>query len=61
MDEVIEELVSMLEAFTEDSRVFDAMAKSSKRFYDALIKAGFSKEEAIEIVAHQGSLIKSGQ
>ncbi len=42
-----------LKAF-EKPETIDRLARFSRRYYDALIKQGFSKEEALQIVAGSG-------
>ena len=38
----------------EKPETIDRLARFARRYYDALIKQGFSKEEALEIVAGAG-------
>ena len=38
----------------EKPETIDRLARFAKRYYDALIKEGFSKEEALQIVAGAG-------
>jgi hypothetical protein len=38
----------------EKPETVDRLARFAKRYYDALIKQGFSKEEALQIVAGAG-------
>ncbi len=39
--------------FFEAPELPDALAKYEKRYYDALVKEGFSKEEALKIITSQ--------
>ena len=56
---MIEQLVEMLRAVEENDELFDIMARMMKKSYDALIKAGFSEEQATKIVAGQGAGVKT--
>ena len=62
MDEVaerIEMLVGMLGVALKNKKLFKVMAKSSKKYYDALCEAGFTKAEAILIVANRGQIVSN--
>lgn len=50
---------SMLQAFSSPEMA-QAQAKYYRNLYDALVKNGFSKEEALQIVVSQGSPLRSG-
>jgi len=56
---MIEQLVEMLRAVEENDELFDIMARMMKKSYDALVKAGFTEEQAIKIVAGQGTGVKT--
>jgi hypothetical protein len=50
-----------LKAF-EKPETIERLARFSRRYYDALIKQGFSKEEALQIVAGAGIVgVRSGR
>ena len=38
----------------ERPETVDRLARIARRYYDALLKQGFTKEEALQIVAHAG-------
>jgi hypothetical protein len=60
---------SMMQAMVEGTikafekpETIDRLARFSRRYYDALIKQGFSKEEALQIVAGAGiAAIRTGK
>jgi hypothetical protein len=56
---MLEELLKMLREMEECDEFFDIMARMMKKSYDALIRAGFSKEQANHIVASQGTGVKT--
>jgi hypothetical protein len=51
---------SMLDVYSSPETA-QGLARFYKALYDALIKEGFTKQEALQIVLAQGSLIKSGK
>jgi hypothetical protein len=56
---VLEQLKEMMREMADDPELFDILAKCMMQMYEALIRAGFSPESAIQIVAAQGTGIKS--
>ncbi len=56
---VLEQLKEMMREMADDRELFDILAKCMMQMYEALIRAGFSPESAIQIVAAQGVGIKS--
>ena len=55
---MLEQLKEMLKEVVADDELFDLMAQGLKKAHGALIKAGFTEEQATQIVAHQGMSIK---
>ena len=55
----MEELINNLKFILEQDEMFSLGAKLAKKSVDALVVEGFSREEAIKIVAVQGSLVKN--
>ena len=43
----------------KQDELFDLGAQVLKKNFDSLVKAGFSKKEAIAIIAGQGAIIKA--
>jgi hypothetical protein len=59
MDNIFNEsIIEMLEELN-DSAIFENMAKVYRKMCDALIKEGFTKEEAIVILTSQGLGLKT--
>lgn len=56
---MLEELLEMLREMEKCDEFFDIMARMMKKSYEALIKAGFSEEQANHIVASQGTGVKT--
>lgn len=56
-----EELIEMMEEFLKQDKLFEMGAKMMKKSVDVLIAEGFSREEAIQIIAVQGSIVKSSK
>ncbi len=50
----------MLEVYSSPD-VTNAMASFCKNLYDALVKRGFTKEEALQIVVAQGNVLTSSK
>lgn len=46
-----------LRTILADKELFELQARVAKKNFDALRKAGFTKKEAIEIVARQGTIV----
>ena len=51
MLEMVKELLDQLE---NDDEYFDKVARVAKKMHDSLVKAGFTEEQAVQIVASQG-------
>lgn len=56
---MMEELLEMLREYEQNDEIFETLARMMRKMYDALIKAGFTPEQAMQIVASQGAGIKS--
>ena len=52
---MLERFKEMLREFVEDDELFDLVAQGLKKSHNALIKAGFTEDQATQIVAHQGT------
>lgn len=52
---MIEEIILIMEALLKNDKFFEVSAQMLKKMHVALIKAGFTEEEALRIVAGQGS------
>jgi len=46
--------INLLKKVSQNPEYFRIQAELVKKYYDALIEAGFNKEQALEIVANQG-------
>lgn len=51
--EILEDMKSMMKAMVEDDELISLSAQLLKKTRDALMKAGFTKAEATQIVAAQ--------
>ncbi|MDB5194642.1 MAG: hypothetical protein JWN50_656 [Parcubacteria group bacterium] len=58
-DEIVEQLTELLETMLKKDQIFKLGAQFSKKSYDALIEAGFTPEQAIQIVANQKSPVSA--
>lgn len=58
---MIEGLLDLLKEINGSDELFDQVAKCYKRGFDALIKAGFTREEAMQITARQGSMAQASK
>jgi len=58
---MLEQLKYVIREFVNDEELFDLMAQAMKKMYTALIKAGFSAEEATRIIAGQGMGVKTSR
>lgn len=56
---MIEELVELMKSIEANEEFFEVLARLMRKMYDALVKAGFSPEEAVKIVASQGTGLKT--
>lgn len=56
---MLEQLKEMVRMMVEDDELFDLTAQLLKKSHSALIKAGFTEEQATTIVAGQGTGIKT--
>ena len=54
IDEINEMLVEM-----NNSKVFEILADSYRKFYEALIDRGFTKDEAMLLLSSQGLSLKT--
>ena len=58
-DVMTEQLLEMLRKVEKCDELFDITARILKKSYDAMIKAGFTEEQATKIVAGQGTAVKA--
>jgi len=58
MKEVLIELKKISKLMLEDDEIFDLAAQLFKKSHSALIKAGFTEEQATTIIAGQGTGVK---
>ena len=56
---MLNELVEMIKMMLEQDELFTLGAKMLKKAVDALMAEGFTRSEAIQIVATQGSMVKA--
>lgn len=56
---MIEEIKKLLEEMVEDEELFMLAAKIRRKTYLALVAQGFSEEEALEITARSGEIVKA--
>ena len=54
----MEQLIEMIKEVLTCDEAFDLGAKLLKKSVEALVSNGFTREEAIQIVATQGTLVK---
>lgn len=55
---MLEQLKEMLKEMIADDELFDLAAQGMKKCHKALVKAGFTEEQATKIVASQGMGVK---
>jgi hypothetical protein len=55
MDEMLDQMIAMLRTMLKRDELFEIGAQMVKKSYDAMIKAGFTEDQALKIVAGQGS------
>lgn len=58
---MIDELVRIMEQILEQDKLFGLGAKVLKKSVDSLVAEGFSRDEAITIVATQGSIVRGSK
>ena len=58
---MIEEMVEMGETILKQDQLFTLGAKILKKTVDALVTEGFTREEAIQIAAAQGPMVKGNR
>jgi|JI10StandDraft_1071094.scaffolds.fasta_scaffold1474777_1 hypothetical protein len=58
-DSMLDQLKQFQQAVLADDEVFNNQAKMLKKMYDALTGAGFTPEQATQIVAAQGTGAKT--
>jgi len=56
---MLDQVKELLKTVTNDEDFFTLMAEAAKKFYDALLIAGFTEQQATTITAVQGSVIKA--
>lgn len=61
MTEEIVEMIEMIDEILKQDKLFALGAKMIKKTVDALVSEGFTREEAIQIAAVQGSLVKGNR
>ena len=52
---MLEQLKEMMKEMLKDKEFFELMAKVNRAYFEALVKQGFTREEAIEIASRQAS------
>ena len=57
-DEMFDGLETMMDAVIARDSLFEKIGKAYKKTLDALLAEGFSREEAVLILAHQGMGVK---
>lgn len=55
---IVDPMVDMLKKMAANEELWDAVALSYRNLWDALIRAGFNHEQAMEIITSQGNGIK---
>jgi hypothetical protein len=55
IDEMFEAVKYMMEAAEKQEEIFKIAARLYKKTLDAMMAEGFSREEAVLIMAHQGN------
>lgn len=58
MERMIQQLKELQRAVLEDGELMALQAELMKKMYDELRKVGFGNEDAVKIVAFQGSGVK---
>ncbi len=61
LDDVLQAITYMVKSVSENDELFPTMAKCYKKMLDAMMAEGFSREEAVMILAHQGMGFKANQ
>jgi hypothetical protein len=56
---MVEQLKEMMRELLADDEFYDLLAQGMKKMHDALVRAGFSSEDATRIVSSQGSGISA--
>jgi len=56
--EMLEMLLEFLREIEKRDEFFDLMARVHKKSFDAMVKAGFTEDQAIRIIAGQGTGIQ---
>ena len=55
---MLEQLKKKLREVVADDELFELVAQGLKKTHSSLVKAGFTEEQATQIVAHQGMSVK---
>lgn len=55
---MIDELLQALKELNSNQEIWDAIATTYRNAYDALIRAGFSSDQAMTIISRQGAGVK---
>lgn len=58
IDEMLEEMKQYIVKFVDDTELQRLSAKLLKRWYDALIKEGFTCDQALQILCANPQLVK---
>jgi hypothetical protein len=58
---MIEQLKEMIRELAEDDEIMHLVARAMRKFYNSLIDAGFTPEQAMEIIISQGLGFKANQ
>ncbi len=56
--EMFDQLEGMMEEIMKRDSLFETLGKAYKKTLDSLIAAGFTREEAVQIIANQGMGMK---
>lgn len=52
---MLDEVIEFMETLEADDRLFEVMARIIKKFHNALVKEGFTDDQATRIIASQGA------
>lgn len=58
MDEIMELIRDAYKTMADDNELWQCLAVMIRKFVDALVKEGFSREEALDIVARMSNVMQ---